>query len=139
MTHTVYLGLGSNIGHRKQTIHQAIELIKEKIGDIERQSSLYETKPWGFESPNDFINAVVRCATTLTPREVLHAANKIEQQLGRTAKSDKGCYGDRTIDIDILFYDDITLKEDDLQIPHPHINERDFVLKPLKEIGYKHE
>ena len=135
----MYLGLGSNIGNRKRTIGEAIKLINEKIGVVARQSSLYETKPWGFDSPNDFINAVVCCATTLTPREVLRAANRIEQQLGRIRKSADGQYCDRIIDIDILLYDDIFLNEPDLKIPHPLMNERDFVIKPLKEIGYKHE
>ena len=131
--HTVFLGLGANMGNRKRTIRQAINRIEELIGTIERRSALYETKPWGFRSSTLFINACVRCSTELTPRQVLTVTQKIEQELGRTAKSQSGVYQDRMIDIDILLYDDLVLNEPDLKIPHPLIQERDFVMIPLKE------
>lgn len=99
-----------------------------------RQSSLISTEPWGFESDNQFVNACVLCETTLTPRQVLLATQKIESELGRTHKSVGGHYADRLMDIDILLYDDLRVDEPDLQIPHPLMLERDFVMIPLGEI-----
>lgn len=132
--HKVYLSLGSNLGDRKYEIKRAVELIGERIGAVERVSSLYETEPWGFSSDNMFVNAAVCVSTRLTPRALLEATQAIERDMGRTAKSVNGQYHDRTIDIDILLYDNIKVDEPDLNIPHPLMNERDFVMKPLKEI-----
>lgn len=132
--HIVYLSLGTNLGNRKRNIREAIMKIEEQIGVVERQSALYETKPWGFVSPNDFINACVRVSTSLTPRQLLEETQCIERNLGRTLKSTNGEYHDRIIDIDILLYDDLHIDEPDLQIPHPLMNEREFVMIPLKEI-----
>lgn len=132
--HKVYLSLGSNLGDRKYEIKRAVELIGERIGAVECVSSLYETEPWGFSSDNMFVNAAVCVSTHLTPRALLEATQAIERDMGRTAKSVNGQYHDRTIDIDILLYDNIKVDEPDLKIPHPLMNERDFVMKPLKEI-----
>lgn len=132
--HKVYLSLGSNLGDRKYEIKRAVELIGERIGAVERVSSLYETEPWGFSSDNMFVNAAVCVSTQLTPRALLEATQAIERDMGRTAKSVNGQYHDRTIDIDILLYDNIKVDEPDLKIPHQLMNERDFVMKPLKEI-----
>lgn len=132
--HTVYLSLGANIGNRKRTIREAIEKIEEMVGVVVRQSTLYETKPWGFESPNDFINACICVETGLLPHQLLLATQKIEKELGRIGKSVNQEYHDRVIDIDILLYDDLSIDEPDLKIPHPLMNERDFVMKPLQEI-----
>lgn len=132
--HKVYLSLGSNLGDRKYEIKRAVELIGERIGAVERVSSLYETEPWGFSSDNMFVNAAVCVSTQLTPRALLEATQAIERDMGRTAKSVNGQYHDRTIDIDILLYDNIKVDEPDLKIPHPLMNERNFVMKPLKEI-----
>lgn len=132
--HKVYLSLGSNLGDRKYEIKRAVELIGERIGAVERVSSLYETEPWGFSSDNMFVNAAVCVSTQLTPRALLEATQTIERDMGRTAKSVNGQYHDRTIDMDILLYDNIKVDEPDLKIPHPLMNERDFVMKPLKEI-----
>ncbi len=134
--HQVYLGLGSNLGDREANIHQAVSLIQERIGEVVRQSSLIETEPWGFESDNRFLNSVILCVTTLTPRQVLKATQKIERELGRKKKTPltSHLYSDRPIDIDILLYDDQTVDEPDLKIPHPLMHERDFVMTPLKEI-----
>ena len=131
--HQVYLGLGTNLGDRKANIEQAIRLIGERIGAVVRQSSLIETEPWGFESPNLFLNAVILCETERTPREVLRLTQKIERDMGRRKKTSLN-YSDRPIDIDILLYDDITVDEPDLKIPHPLMHERDFVMIPLREI-----
>ena len=132
--HKVYLSLGSNLDDKEANIRNAISLIGERVGLVVRQSSLISTEPWGFESDNLFVNACVLCETTLTPRQVLRATQKIERELGRTHKSVNGHYADRLIDIDILLYDDLRVDEPDLQIPHPLMFERDFVMIPLGEI-----
>ena len=137
--HKVYLGLGSNLGDREEIIRKAISLIGERVGLVIRQSSLIETEPWGFESDNKFLNGVIICETTLTPRQVLRATQKIERELGKlrkhsTRRTPLSIYHDRPIDIDILLYDDLTIDEPDLKIPHPLMHERDFVMIPLKEI-----
>ena len=132
--HKIYLGLGSILGDRQGNISRAYAEIEKLIGAIVRQSALYESEPWGFESANSFINSVICCETTLSPHEVLKKTQSIERQLGRTQKSVDGHYHDRTIDIDILLYDDLTVNEPDLKIPHPLMRQRDFVMKPLSEI-----
>lgn len=131
--HQVYLGLGSNLGERKELIQKAITLVNERIGTITRQSSLIETEPWGFESSHKFLNGVILCETALTPREVLKETQQIERELGRKKKTTL-TYKDRPIDIDILLYDDLKVDEPDLKIPHPLMHQRDFVMIPLKEI-----
>ena len=133
--HKVFLGLGSNLGERQANIERAIELISERVGEVIRRSSLIETEPWGFESENKFLNGVILCETTLTPRQVLRKTQKIERDMGRKKKTSSLQYSDRPIDIDILLYDDLTVDEPDLKIPHPLMQEREFVMIPLKEIG----
>lgn len=132
--HTVYLSLGSNLGDRKATMRRAIGLLNERAGSVDRLSSFIETEPWGFESTNKFLNMCVRLLTTLSPEQLLLATKQIERELGRTQKSVNGQYHDRLIDIDILMYDDVHLDSDDLTLPHPHMQEREFVMKPLREI-----
>lgn len=132
--HTVYLGLGSNLGDRNHAIECAVRLIGERVGRVARVSSLIRTAPWGFESDNEFVNAAVCVETSLSPRDVLAVTQAIERDMGRAVKSRDGCYHDRTIDIDILIYDDIRVDEPDLKIPHPFMHERDFVMIPLREI-----
>lgn len=132
--HTVYLSLGSNLGDRKATMRRAIGLLNERAGSVDRQSSFIETEPWGFESTNKFLNMCVRLLTTLSPEQLLLATKQIERELGRTQKSVNGQYHDRPIDIDILMYDNVHIDSDDLMLPHPHMQEREFVMKPLREI-----
>ena len=139
--HLVYLGLGSNLGRRRSLLKKAIQLIGERVGEVVRQSSFIETEPWGFESKHKFLNGVILCETDKSPREVLVLTQQIERELGRTNKSTgrppvnspDSClltpdYSDRKIDIDILLYDDLTIDEPDLKIPHPLMHERDFVM-----------
>jgi 2-amino-4-hydroxy-6-hydroxymethyldihydropteridine diphosphokinase len=133
-SHKVYLGLGSNLGDCRKNLERAIRLIGDKVGQVTRQSSFIETEPWGFESPNKFMNAVILCETTRSPREVLLLTQQIERDMGRMKKSVSGGYADRAIDIDILLYDDVTIDEPDLKIPHPLMHQRDFVMRPLNEI-----
>ena len=139
--HQVYLSLGSNLGQREENLRKAIRLIHERVGEVVRQSSFIETEPWGFESDHPFMNAAVLCLTEKTPREVLRLTQQIERDLGKskehaTQRSQSSKFHDRPIDIDILLYDDLTVDEPDLQIPHPLMYERDFVMIPLKEIRY---
>lgn len=144
--HTIYLSLGSNLGDRESNILHAIELINERVGEVIRRSSLIETEPWGFDSENKFLNGVICCETTLTPRQVLRKTQKIERDMGRKKKTNSQrstvnsqLYSDRPIDIDILLYDDITVDEPDLKIPHPLMQERDFVMIPLSELLKKED
>lgn len=132
--HTVYLGLGTNLGDRRHNIAEAVRLIGERVGTVRRLSSLFETEPWGFSSDNMFVNAAVKVDTMLSPRGVLEATQAIERIMGRTEKSANRQYHDRLIDIDILIYDDVKIDEHDLKIPHPLMHERDFVMRPLGEI-----
>ena len=153
--HQVYLSLGSNLGQREENLRKAIRLIHERVGEVVRQSSFIETEPWGFESDHPFMNAAVLCLTEKTPREVLRLTQQIERDLGKSKehatqrgessklkgesskfKVQSSKFHDRPIDIDILLYDDLTVDEPDLQIPHPLMYERDFVMIPLKEIRY---
>ena len=139
--HQVYLSLGSNLGQREENLRKAIRLIHERVGEVVRQSSFIETEPWGFESDHPFMNAAVLCLTEKSPREVLRLTQQIERDLGKskehaTQRGESSKFHDRPIDIDILLYDELTVDEPDLQIPHPLMYERDFVMIPLKEIRY---
>ena len=132
--HLVYLSLGTNLGHREENIQSALQQLSLRVGTLERVSSVIETKPWGFQSENKFLNACCRIRTALSPMQLLQATQEIERSIGRTEKSKNGVYHDRLIDIDILYYDHLKLDTPELTIPHPHIKERDFVMVPLKEI-----
>lgn len=144
--HKVYLGLGTNLGDREANMLKAMSLIGERVGRVVRQSSFIETEPWGFESAHQFLNAVILVETERTPREVLLLTQQIERDLGKrkehatqrsklsNSKLSNSKYTDRPMDIDILLYDDLTIDEPDLKIPHPLMHERDFVMKPLGEI-----
>ena len=132
--HTVYLALGTNLGNRKAIMREAIDNIGKKVGTVMRQSSFYETEPWGFESPNLFLNACICVSTKLAPRQLLEVTQAIERDMGRIEKTVGWQYVDRIIDIDILLYDDLHINEPDLVIPHPLMEEREFVMKPLLEI-----
>ena len=132
--HKLYISLGSNLGNKEEKLHRAIELINERIGSVLRTSSFIETEPWGFQSENTFLNAVCLVETELTPMQCLRETQKIERLLGRTQKSTDGKYHDRPIDLDLLLYDDLQVNEEDLVLPHPHMQERDFVMIPLREI-----
>lgn len=131
---TTYLSLGSNLGDRKQLLHTAINEIAERVGRIEAISSCIETEPVGFDSVHLFLNMAVRVTTELDPYELLKVLKQLERDLGRTRKSHDGVHYDRTIDIDILLYDNLEVNSEELQIPHPRMWERDFVMRPLKEI-----
>ena len=135
-THTAYLAYGSNIGEKDENILNAYRMTEERVGRIVRRSAMMRSEPWGFKSDNGFVNSVACVETILTPHQLLEATQSIERAMGRTEKSHGGVYHDRIIDIDILLYDDITLNDTDLVIPHPLMHERDFVMKPLNEIRH---
>lgn len=132
---TVYLGLGTNIGNKKENLTRAIEALSLALGHYTALSSFIETAPWGFESDNTFLNCAVAFETVLLPEELLDTTESIERELGRTTKSTGGTYHDRVIDIDILLYGNETIDTPRLTIPHPLMHLRDFVLEPLAEIA----
>ena len=148
--HSAFLLLGSNLGNRFELLDKARLLINNEAGRIIKCSSLYETEPWGLRSEYDseivydFLNQVILINTLLAPTELLKSLKNIETALGRVKTIDaslskqdskKNKWQNRTIDIDILFYDDIKFKDMELTIPHPYIVDRKFVLKPLNEIA----
>lgn len=132
--HTVYLSLGTNLGDKEANINRAIEKINDSVGTVLRTSSFIKTEPWGFDSSNTFLNAALCVETNLSPGQLLNATQLIEREMGRTHKSVNRVYHDRLIDIDILLYDDISISTPALTIPHPLMQERDFVMIPLREI-----
>ena len=134
-THTVYLGLGTNLGDKETNLRMAVEEIGKRVGEITSLSAFHASEPWGFQSENSFLNAVCCVSTELTPIDVLHITQEIERELGRLKKSVNGIYSDRMIDIDILLYDDLHIQTPELTIPHPLMWERDFVMIPLREIA----
>lgn len=134
---TAYLGLGSNLGNRRAILTETIAKINESIGAVLRQSSFYETAPWGFDSPNTFLNACICITTDLEPLQLLAATQRIEREMGRNHKTIDGQYQDRIIDIDILLIDNLRINEPHLTVPHPLMEQREFVMAPLKEILLK--
>lgn len=130
---TVFLGLGANLGDRCQNFKKAFQLLeKNPANKIKRMSSIYETEPIGVEEQPLFLNAVAEVETSLSPRQFLKFILEIENILGRTRETR---YSPREIDLDILFFDDLIISEDDLVVPHPLISERAFVLVPLAELA----
>lgn len=132
----VYLSLGANLGDRERQLHLALTEIERRVGRVVHRSDLFTTQPWGFQSEHPFLNACAAVDTSLPPPDLLAATQDIERDLGRTTKRrPTGPYTDRLIDIDILLYDDLRIDLPDLQIPHPRIAERRFVLEPLAQIA----
>lgn len=128
-----YLLLGGNIDDRLFYINKAKEFINIEIGNIIKESGIYETEPWGFKSEQYFLNQVIFIETKLSPQKLLETINIIEQKLER--KRTQNQYSSRTIDIDILFYDNLVINEKNLIIPHPKLQNRKFTLIPLNEIN----
>lgn len=130
-----YISIGTNIGNKRGNLITAAALLAERVGDILALSSIYETEPWGFDSPNSFLNAALIIETTLAPFDLLEATRMIEIEMGRIDKSDMGVYHDRIIDIDLLLYDDLIIQSEHLTLPHPLMHKRKFVMDPLVEIA----
>lgn len=129
----VYLILGSNLNDRSASLQEAGKEISSVIGKITHESSVYESEPWGFQSENCFLNQVIRIETIYDPIRVLNEILGIEIKLGRK-RNLNGNYTSRIIDIDILFFNDEIISEDNLIIPHPKIPDRMFTLIPLSEM-----
>jgi len=134
-SHVVYISLGSNTGDRFKNLQDAINLIYIKIGKVDMISKVYNTPAFGFEG-DDFLNTCIRIETTYKATNVLKELLAIEKQLGRTRNKKKG-YESRTIDLDIIFYDDDIISSKKLQVPHPEMYKRKFVLQPLYDIAPK--
>ena len=130
-----YLGLGSNLGNKREQLLNTIKRLTEKAGIIPAFSDFYETTPWGYPSPHTYLNVAVQIETSLSPHELLAVTQQIERELGRTVKSNNQNYADRSIDIDILMYGELILQTPDLVLPHPLMHQRLFVLQPLAEIA----
>ena len=129
---TAFIGIGSNLGNREGNCLRATGLLGTKGLRVEKQSSLYETAPWGEKNQPLFLNMAVEIQTDCTPEELLRLLKEIESELGRE-KTYK--WGPRVIDLDILLFDNLIMNRHDLCIPHPLLHKRDFVLKPLAELA----
>jgi len=128
----VYIGLGSNIGDRNGYLRDGIANIKRRCrASLMAESSIKETKAVDFENQPDFLNQVIKIQTDLNPGDLLNELKGIEEDMGRIYRFSKG---PREIDLDILLYDDIIIRESDLEIPHPGILKRDFILEHLLEL-----
>lgn len=139
---TAYIAIGSNLGNRHDYIHRALRLLEEDGVKIVQCSSIIETDPVGGPPQDKFLNAVAQVTTELLPEELLGCCQMIERQLGRVREIKDG---PRTIDLDILLYNNIKMNSESLTIPHPRMWQREFVIKPLSEIApdivrqYSHE
>ncbi len=130
----VILGIGSNIGDRRAYIEQAISELEQSFLTSIIRSSIYETEPWGFKAETSFLNCCVGFKSSQNPEKLLEITQKIEKKLGRSRKKNKNNYQSRTIDIDLLFVGDIEMKNKKLEIPHPRLYDRSFVLIPILEL-----
>ena len=131
----VFLQLGSNLGDREQLLFDATTIITDKIGAVVSKSKVYESTPWRVEGQENYLNQIIKIETKLTPKETLQYALDIEEELGRV-RVEK--WGERLIDIDIIFFNNEIIETSDLCIPHKHMHERNFVLEPLNEIAPEH-
>ncbi len=128
----IYLGIGGNQGDRANYLAKARNLIHQQLGPIIKQSTIYQTAAWGLTEQQDFYNQVLYLKSSLSAKSCMNACLEIETALGRRRDHK---WGQRTIDIDILFYNQDHIKTKNLKIPHPHLHERKFVLVPLNEIA----
>lgn len=131
LPHVIYLALGANLGDRLASLRAAIASLPPQV-QVEAESRVYETEPWGFREQPPFLNMAIRARTALAPADLLAFLKQREVELGRVATFRNG---PRQIDIDILFYDNLILETPPLILPHPRLHERAFVLVPLAEVG----
>ncbi|GBD30966.1 2-amino-4-hydroxy-6-hydroxymethyldihydropteridine pyrophosphokinase [bacterium HR32] len=132
MTERVFLSLGSNVGDRRGYLEEALARLEAEAIHVVRTSSVYETAPWGPVPQGPFLNLVAEVRTTLEPRALLACAQRVETALGRARQVR---WGPRTVDVDVLLYGDRVVCEPDLEIPHPRLRQRAFVLVPLFEVA----
>jgi 2-amino-4-hydroxy-6-hydroxymethyldihydropteridine diphosphokinase len=128
-----YLCLGGNIGDRKTSLYQALLLISQQVGEITTQSNIYETEAWGVENQQAYLNLCIKVETMLSGQELIMQLLNIEQQLGRE-RTIGASYEPRTMDIDVLFYNQDIINTPKLVVPHPRLHLRKFVLIPLNDI-----
>jgi 2-amino-4-hydroxy-6-hydroxymethyldihydropteridine diphosphokinase len=135
---TIFFGIGTNLGNREDNLCEALRLLNDRVGEQLACSSIYRSAPLGFESDNEFANIVVAYRTNYSAEELLLITQQIERDMGRTHKSVNGIYHDRVIDIDLLqaieYSKIVTYNSLTLTLPHPRMQERDFVMIPLKEV-----
>lgn len=132
MAYPIFLSLGSNLGNRAAYLHTATQALNNSVASLHQCSAIYETKPWGISEQPLFYNQVLKISSHLQPQELLKKILEIEQSMGRVRQK---IWGERIIDIDILYYEQAIVAEEDLQVPHPQIPQRRFVLVPLVEIA----
>lgn len=134
----IFFSIGTNLGDRDSNLRTAIQLLHERVGECIACSSIYRSAPQGFVSDNEFANIVAVCETNHSPEDVLLITQQIEREMGRTQKSVNGIYHDRVIDIDLLkatHHSSLIVRNSEtLTLPHPRMQERDFVLIPLHEV-----
>ncbi|MCD8538402.1 MAG: 2-amino-4-hydroxy-6-hydroxymethyldihydropteridine diphosphokinase [Leadbetterella sp.] len=128
----VFLGIGSNLGDKAEHIRTALQRIRARIGSLKNISAIYETEPWGVEGQDSYYNLAAEVETPLFPLQLLEAIRQIEQECGRERKER---WGSRTLDIDLLFFENYYFTLPDLTVPHPRLTERNFVLYPMAEIS----
>ncbi len=129
----LYLLLGGNLGDKATIFAKAIDKLTKALGPLCAKSAIYETEPWGFNCDEMFWNQALLIQTNLTPQEVLTCTKAIETELGRIREDNRYC--SRTIDIDLLFYGDLIINENNLELPHPRMINRKFVLEPLSDLN----
>jgi 2-amino-4-hydroxy-6-hydroxymethyldihydropteridine diphosphokinase len=134
VTSSVIAGLGSNLGDRFAALGRAMEFIRLEAGEISAASSVWETEPWGFDADELFLNMVVVIRTTLEPSRMMQLFRSIEGRMGRK-RSGGGKYESRIIDLDILLWDNRVITLPGLEVPHPKLHSRRFVLEPLAEVA----
>jgi len=130
----IYISLGSNQGNRIKTIREAVDAINS-FATIQARSAVYETPPWGFDSDQAFLNAVIQINCNLPPEKLLQQLFKVEKEYGRFRSREKSGYSDRPLDLDILIYGNRVITQKNLKIPHPRMKERKFVLAPLSDMA----
>ena len=133
-----YIGLGSNLGERREQITRAIQLMQAMPGlEVDAVSSVYEAPPWGYQSEHKYLNAVAQVTWDSTPRMLLSTCRWIEAALGRkrSEETQANCYTDRVIDLDILWLDGVEVRDGDFTLPHPRAHHRAFALKPWLELA----
>ena len=130
--HTAYLALGSNLGDKEANLRRALELLQQRGVEVVKTSSFICTEPYGVTDQPQFLNGVCEVRTSLVPLALLHTLLEIEQEMGRVRLRH---WGERNIDLDLLLYEDVVLDTEELKLPHPDMQNRDFVLLPLAEIA----
>ena len=132
--HTAYVALGSNLGDKEANLRKALELLEERGVEVVKTSSFICTEPYGVTDQPQFLNGVCEVRTSMVPLALLHTLLEVEQEMGRVRLRH---WGERNIDLDLLLYEDVVLDTEELKLPHPDMQNRDFVLLPLAEIAPK--